>query len=416
MSRVLRGRAAEAGEEDKKEDGGRLVRQRRVTDRFGQSQVTSSDIPESRKHHRLRRLNDNSYRPTRHQASDNRKLFRDASESDLEKSHRPRTRRQRCAHNPHTTGMDNFRAANSPSPASESSYGEAPADEVLSSLMQVAPGTLPAAFDIRTFLAAAPQKKVKKQPPPPPDVEPMPLDLWELAKEPMPAAFEESHDQIWMAGVVWLHHVLQEGNTEPGTAQTTVRRGQEVVFVPQRRHERVVWFTPVRGSNIWGCLRCLFQRALQFFTQYPRSLLNGVTDLDHSAITTRLQKIVDDIDLTVQRWKLQQTGSDSDYHPEVDTNNPRRILAGAPRVCVPNGRWSQARSVSSQPDYSDDSMVFSSVSDGADRYGVCGTGTGDYDEGDRHEDTAGEDLAGEDTAGWDADDEGVYDHPQGASH
>ncbi|OCT53006.1 hypothetical protein CLCR_10791 [Cladophialophora carrionii] len=220
MPRVLPDRAAEAGEEDKKEDDGQPVRQRRVPDRFGQSRANSINIPEPRKRHRLRRLNDNSYQPTRHQASDSRKPSGDASDSDLEKSQRPRTRRQRRANNHHTTGMDNSRAANSPSPASEPSYGEAPADEVLSSLMQVEPSTLPADFDIRSFLAAAPNKKVKKHPPPPPDVEPMSPNQSELAKEPVPAAFEEPHDQIWMAGLVWFHDVLQEGNTEPGTPQT----------------------------------------------------------------------------------------------------------------------------------------------------------------------------------------------------
>ncbi|OCT53007.1 hypothetical protein CLCR_10914 [Cladophialophora carrionii] len=160
---------------------------------------------------------------------------------------------------------------------------------------------------------------------------------------------------------------------------------------------------------------CLFQRPLRFFTQFPQSWLDGVTGLDHPTITNRLQKIMDDINLTMQRWKMQRTDSYSDYHAEVDTNNPRRILAGSPRVYVPNGMWSQARSISPQPKYSDDSMVFSSVSDSADRYGVSGTNTGNYDEETVLRIPLVRILLGEDTAGWDADDEVVYDHPRGAS-
>jgi hypothetical protein len=247
--------------------------------------------------------------------------------------------------------------------------------------MQVGPDSVPADFDIRAFLADAPKKKVKKHSPPPPEVEHLPPNLLEIAKEPVPATFEHPHDQIWMAGLVWLHHSLQEGSVKRKIPKThsepaknwCICRGGDMKRMPRSvRCEdptcSIVWYhweclsdlerVLAKKHKTWACLRCLFQRALQFFTQFPQSWQKGVTGLEDPAITNELQKIVDDIKLTVERWEMQQVDSDSDYHPEVDVNKPRRIVSSAPRVYVPNGRWSQARSVSPQSDYEDNSNYF----------------------------------------------------------
>ena len=97
--------------------------------------------------------------------------------------------------------------------------------------------------------------------------------------------------------------------------------------------------------GIWACLNCLFERALQFFSAFLRVWLDGVTELQHEEIIKR-QKKVDNIIDTVDYWIQQQSDSeydsDYDYLPKIDTASPRQIVAGAPRVTVPNGKWSQA--------------------------------------------------------------------------
>ncbi|EXJ60197.1 hypothetical protein A1O7_04349 [Cladophialophora yegresii CBS 114405] len=313
----LRERLARVGKEDNKDGTGRPKRQSRVPDRFGQASAASGDLDSRGKRDRLDELKDNTYQPSRR---NNRVPSKDISGSERP---RPRTRRQRLAAARQTPKTTNSREPKSTGSTSESSYDEAPADEVLSFLMQIEPGTLPADFDIRTFLAAAPKKKVKKHPSPPPDIEPMLPNLSQLAKEPVPTAFQEPHDQIWMAGLVWLHHVLQEGKAERRTPQRPFEDVKRWCLCP--RGDVKGWSGSVQCEDLtcsitwyhweclteldqvlaqkyqtWACLRCLFQRALQFFTHFLESWLNGVTGLEHTAITNRLQKVVDEINLTVE--------------------------------------------------------------------------------------------------------------------
>ncbi len=263
----------------------------------------------------------------------------------------------------------------------------------------------------------------------------MPNNLSKLPKQPLPDGCEEPHNQIWTAGLIFLHVLLQEAPPKRKKSRAianqakrwcTCHRGEIKGWSGSIECEdpecTFVWYhweclsalerSLAQKYAKWACLDCLFERARQFYTAAPAFWLNGITDLGHEEVIQRQRKVNNIINV-VDMWRDQQSGSeyesDCDFRPETVSGSPRKILAGAPRVTVPNGRWSQAYISGKEsppvaahprdgpePPYDDDSIVFSS--DSEEGFNDAVAGPEDYDQGGLKEDATDEDVVDESVA------------------